>query len=37
MEELAIEIRATPTFKSAGFRAGAEAEREAAKKEVATC
>ena len=36
MEELAIEIRATPTLKSAGFRTESEPKRELAKKEVAT-
>ncbi len=35
MEELAIEIRATPTFKSAGFRREPESECEAAEEEVA--
>jgi hypothetical protein len=32
MEELAIEIRATPTLKSAGFRTGPESEREVGKE-----
>ena len=36
MQELAIEIRATPTLKSAGFRTGPESEREVAKEDAAT-
>ena len=36
MEELAIEIRATPTLKSAGFRTRPESEREVEKGEAAT-
>jgi hypothetical protein len=36
MQELAIEIRATPTLKSAGFCTEPESESEVANKDVAT-
>jgi len=36
MEDLAIEIRATPTLKPAGFRTAPESESEVANEEVAT-